>query len=177
MKQQRYTTCIAGKQTQDPEQVFVRHILANSVCPLYKLQCVARHSSVQNAKPGWVGPLENANVPNMNIRYIFSRDATTCSLHFVAKPASYPKTMYPLVSPMRFAFCTGKMVQLTSFEIAFNSRISIHFAFCGNKDFGEPCRAYWIPLQKSPKTSDKENPGKDFIEETCGTNFVSKPIG
>ena len=53
---------------------------------------------------------------------------------------------------------------------------ALHFVV-KHKKMAEPCRAYWIPFHKSPKTSDKENLGKDFKEETCGTNFVSKLIG
>ena len=46
------------------------------------------------------------------IRYDFSGGATTCSLHFEAKSTWYPLDPFgPLVPQMRFAFCSGNMVQ------------------------------------------------------------------
>ena len=43
------------------------------------------------------------------------------------------------------------------FQIAVNSKRYIHCAFCRGKNahFGEPCRAYSIPLQNKPKKGPK----------------------
>ena len=53
-----------------------------------------------------------------------------------------------------------------------------------HKHFGESCRAVveptGVPLQKKPKKQKQKKHviflGTECTEETCGTNFVSKPI-
>ena len=88
---------------------------------------------VQNAKPGQVLPLQNANIPNMNIRYNSSGDATcwptTCNLHVVAKP-TFTQKMYHLVPPMRFAFCTELWLVDKFHSIQPYSSIFIHGHDC-----------------------------------------------
>ena len=82
---------------------------------------------VQNAKPGQVLPLQNANIPNMNIRYNSSGDATcwptTCNLHVVAKPTFTQKNV-PLGAPHEVCILYRAVI---SWQISFHSAIFIHF--------------------------------------------------